>query len=154
VYEHTPGIIDVLSGYAGGSKETANYQAVCTGKTGHAEAIRILYDPSRTSYGKLLKVFFAVAHDPTQLNHQGPDSGTQYRSAVFYANEDEKRVAQAYIKQLTDAKVYADPIVTTLEPLKEFYPAETQHQDFVRLNPYHPYIMQQALPKVEKAKKA
>jgi peptide-methionine (S)-S-oxide reductase len=154
VYENTPGVIDVVSGYAGGTKETADYETVCSGTTGHAESIKITYDPAKTSYGKLLKVFFAVAHDPTQLNGQGPDHGKQYRSAVFYANDDQKRVAEAYIKQLNDAKVFNNPIVTTLEPLNGFYPAEAYHQNFFRQNPNNPYIRQQAVPKVEKAKEA
>lgn len=152
VFEHLKGVTDVESGYAGGSKETANYDAVCGGDTGHAEAIRITYDPSKVSYGHLLKAFFSIAHDPTTLNRQGNDRGTQYRSAVFYASDEEKKVVEAYIKQLSDAKVFDAPIVTTLEPLKEFYPAELYHQDFVRLNPTHPYIVSQALKKVAKAK--
>lgn len=154
VFELTPGVLDVVSGYAGGTKETANYDAVSSGRTDHAEAIRIVYDPKKTSYAKLLKLFFAIAHDPTQLNRQGPDSGRQYRSAVFYANEEQKRVTEVYIKQLNEAKVFDAPIVTTLEPLTEFFAAETYHQDFVKQNPRHPYILQQAAPKVEKAKKA
>jgi peptide-methionine (S)-S-oxide reductase len=154
VFENTPGVIDVVSGYAGGSRQTADYETVSTGQTGHAEAIRITYDPAKTSYGKLLKAFLSIAHDPTQLNRQGPDTGTQYRSAIFYASDDQKRVAAAYIKQLDDAKVFASPIVTTLEPLDRFYEAEKYHQDFVRLNPDYPYVIMQALPKVRKAIKA
>lgn len=153
VFEEIPGVADVVSGYAGGSKETANYEAVCNGDTGHAEAIKITYDPRRVSYGQLLKLFFSIAHDPTTLNRQGNDTGTQYRSAIFYADDDEKRVAAAYIKQLDDAKVFPSPIVTTLEPLKEFYEAEKYHQDYARLNPLQPYIRAAALPKKEKAKK-
>jgi peptide-methionine (S)-S-oxide reductase len=154
VFENTPGIVDVVSGYAGGTAETATYETVSTGTTGHAESVRIVYDPKKTSFGKILKVFFAIAHDPTTKDRQGPDTGHQYRSAIFYANDDQKRVAEAYIKQLNDAKVFPGPIVTTLEPLKGFYPAEQYHQDFVKNNPTYPYILQQALPKVEKARKA
>lgn len=154
VFEAMPGVLDVVSGYSGGTSNTANYQAVSLGSTDHAEAIRIIYDPKKTTVGKLLKTFFSIAHDPTQLNRQGPDVGRQYRSAIFYANEEEKRVATAYIKQLTDAKAFGAPIVTTLEPLKAFYVAETYHQDFVQNNPSHPYIVQQAFPKLQKAKAA
>ena len=152
VYEQIPGVIDVESGYSGGSKETANYEAVCTGRTGHAEAIQITYDPSKVTMGKLLKVFFSIAHDPTTLNRQGNDTGTQYRSAIFYANDEQKAVAEAYIKQLTDAKVFDDPIVTKLEKLEAYYPAEKYHQNYARLNPTQGYIMGVALPKVKKAK--
>src|SRR5262245_11592652 len=152
--ELAPGVIDVVSGYAGGSAQDANYDAVSTGRTGHAEAIKITYDPAKTSYGKILRQFFAIAHDPTQLNRQGPDRGTQYRSTIFYDNEDQQRVAKAYIKQLDEAKVFDAPIVTTLEKLNKFYPAEEYHQDFVKRNPNHPYIQYQAMPKVEKARKA
>lgn len=153
VYEALPGVSEVESGYAGGDAGTANYEAVSTGRTGHAEAIRIVYDPSKVSYGQLLKAFFFIAHDPTQLNRQGPDRGTQYRSAIFYANDDEQRVAEAYIKQIDRVGHYPVPIVTTLEPLTEFFPAEREHQDFVKRNPTHPYIVQQALPKVKKLQK-
>lgn len=154
VFEAMPGVLDVVSGYAGGTAQTANYNIVSLGATDHAEAIRIIYDPKKTTFGKLLKTFFSIAHDPTQLNRQGPDVGRQYRSAIFFANEEERKVADAYIKQLTQAKVFGAPIVTTLEPLKEFFPAETYHQDFVRNNPSHPYIVQQAFPKLQKAKAA
>ena len=154
VFEAMPGVLDVVSGYAGGTAQTANYNIVSLGTTDHAEAIRIIYDPKKTTFGKLLKTFFSIAHDPTQLNRQGPDVGRQYRSAIFFANEEERKVADAYIKQLTQAKVFGAPIVTTLEPLKEFFPAETYHQDFVRNNPSHPYIVQQAFPKLQKAKAA
>jgi len=154
VFEIAPGVSDVVSGYAGGTPETANYRAVCEGDTGHAEVIRVTYDPAKTRYGKLLKLFFSIAHDPTTLNRQGADTGTQYRSAIFYANEDEKRVAAAYIRQLNESGVFTRPIVTTLEPLVKFYEAEEYHQDFVQQNPMHPYIMSQALPKVKKAKEA
>jgi peptide-methionine (S)-S-oxide reductase len=153
VFEEIPGVLDVISGYSGGSKETANYEAVCSGSTGHAEAIQIVYDPSKVTYGHLLKLFFSIAHDPTTLNQQGNDVGTQYRSAIFYANDDEKRVAEAYIKQLNGAKVFPSPIVTTLERLEAFYVAEGYHQDYAKLNPLQPYIRAAALPKKEKAKK-
>jgi peptide-methionine (S)-S-oxide reductase len=154
VFEQIPGVTDVVSGYAGGSEKEASYETVSSGGTNHAEVVQITYDPAQTSYGKLLKIFFSLAHDPTQLNRQGPDYGKQYRSAIFYANDDEKRVAEAYINQLTEAKVFDDPIVTTLEPLEKFYPAEEYHQDFAQRNPNQGYIRQQALPKIEKTKKA
>lgn len=154
VFENIPGVTDVVSGYSGGTAETANYKRVCEGDTDHAEAVKLTYDPSKVSFGKLLKVFFSVAHDPTTLNRQGPDSGRQYRSAIFYANDEQRRVAEAYIAQLNDAKVFGDSkIVTALEPLTAFYPAEDYHQDYARLNPKQGYIAQQAAPKIEKAKK-
>ena len=149
VFEQLDGVSYVVSGYAGGTKESADYETVSEGKTDHAEAIRITYDPSKVSYGTLLRVFFAT-HDPTTKDRQGPDAGRQYRSAVFYANEDEKRVADAYIKQLGEAKAFKAPIVTTLEPLTEFYEAEKYHQDFMTNNPSHPYVQQWAVPKVKK----
>ncbi|HEY2827549.1 MAG TPA: bifunctional methionine sulfoxide reductase B/A protein [Pirellulales bacterium] len=151
VFEQLDGVSDVESGYAGGAKETANYERVCDGDTGHAEAIRITYDPSRISFDKLLDVFFD-GHDPTQLNHQGNDYGTQYRSAIFYADEEQKKIAQAKIEQLTDAKKFSDPIVTTLEPLVEFFSAEAYHQDYARNNPMQPYIRAAAIPKVCKVR--
>lgn len=144
------GVTRVESGYAGGRAETANYEAVCTGRTGHAEVVDIRYDPTRVSFGELLKVFFSVAHDPTQLNRQGNDRGTQYRSAIFYEAGDQKRVAEAYIRQLDAAGVYPAPIVTALEPLEAFYPAEDYHQNFAARNPYQPYIMAVAAPKMDK----
>lgn len=153
VYRQLDGVISVESGYSGGSAASANYDAVCSGATGHAEAIRIVFDPRKTSYGDLLKVFFSVAHDPTQLNRQGADRGTQYRSAIFFANEDERRVAATYIAQLNAAKLFADPIVTTLEPLETFYPAESYHQDYAARNPSQPYIAAVSAPKVEKLRK-
>jgi len=153
VFEPLDGVRDVVSGYAGGSGDTADYQTVSSGKTDHAEAIRITYDPSVISYEKLLEIFFTVAHDPTQLNRQGPDTGKHYRSAVFYANEQEKRIAEDYIKQLEDEGVYSEPIVTTLEPLDAFYEAEDYHQDYAELNPLQPYIRFNAMPKVDKLKK-
>ena len=150
VFEHIKGVSSVESGYAGGKVASPSYEQVSTGDTGHAEAVRVIYDPSRISYGQLLQVFFSVAHDPTTLNRQGPDVGTQYRSAIFYANDDEKRVAEAYIKQLNDAKAFPTTIVTTLEPLTAFYPAEDYHQDFARKNPRQGYVQQFALPKLDK----
>ena len=153
VFQEIEGVLGVTSGYAGGTPETADYQAVCSGRTGHAEAIEIHYDPSRVSYGQLLKVFFSVAHDPTQLNRQGADQGTQYRSAVFYHDDEEKRVAEAYIRQLNEARVYDKPIVTTLEPLPAFYEAEAYHQDYAERNPMQPYILFTSAPKVAKLRK-
>ncbi len=152
VFEQLAGVSDVVSGYAGGKAETADYQAVSAGRTDHAEVIRITYDPSVISYGQLLRVFFAT-HNPTQLNAQGPDVGRRYRSAVFYSDENEKQVAADYIAQLTDAGAYDRPIVTTLEPLTTFYPAEAYHQDYVQHNPTQPYVAGNALPKVEKVRK-
>lgn len=153
VFEPLAGVKKVVSGYAGGSAQSADYKKVSSGATKHAEVIEITYDPAKISYGQLLKIFFSTAHDPTQLNRQGPDHGTQYRSAIFYANDEEKRIAKAYIAQLTTAKIFSKPIVTTLEPLTKFYPAEEYHQDFVKRNPRHPYVVVNALPKVKKLKK-
>jgi methionine-S-sulfoxide reductase len=150
-FEQLSGVSDVTSGYAGGSRETANYRAVCGGDTGHAEAIRISYDPAAISYDQLLDVFFD-AHDPTQLNRQGADSGTQYRSAIFFADGDEKSAAEAKIAALTADRKFPRPIVTTLEPLREFFPAEDYHQDYARLNPDQPYIQGVSLPKVCKVR--
>ncbi len=152
VFEELDGVIDAVSGYAGGSRETANYEAVCTGTTGHAEAVQIIYDPSKIDYEKLLEVHFAT-HDPTTLNRQGNDAGPQYRSAIFYANDAEKRAAQSAIDRLTKSGVYNRPIVTTLEPLTEFYPAESYHQSYVCANPRQGYVRAVALPKVEKVRK-
>jgi methionine-S-sulfoxide reductase len=150
-FEQLDGVLDVTSGYTGGSAETANYRAVCGGDTGHAEAIRITYDPSKISYEKLLDVFFD-AHDPTQLNRQGNDIGTQYRSAIFYANDEEKDISGAKIQSLNEKRIFSRPIVTTLEPLGEFYPAEDYHQDYARLNPEQPYIQAVSVPKVCKVR--
>jgi len=150
-FEQLEGVLDVTSGYMGGSAETANYRAVCGGDTGHAEAIRITYDPAKIGYETLLDVFFD-AHDPTQLNRQGNDLGTQYRSAIFYADEDEKHAAEAKIRALNEKQAYPRPIVTTLEPLGEFYPAEDYHQDYARLNPDQPYIQSVSTPKVCKVR--
>jgi peptide-methionine (S)-S-oxide reductase len=153
VYEHLEGVKEVVAGYAGGTAETADYESVSSGLTDHAESIRIVFDPTKITYGQILKVFFSVAHDPTQLNRQGPDWGRQYRSAIFYADEQQKKVAEAYIAQLNAAKVFDKKIVTQVAPLKKFYPAEGYHQDFVRRNPRQPYVVVNALPKVEKLKK-
>ena len=153
VFEQLSGVEDVVSGYAGGTAETADYETVSSRGSDHAEVIQITFDPARISYGHLLEVFFAVAHDPTQLNYQGPDHGRQYRSAIFYVDDVDKQAAQAYIRRLTEAGVYADPIVTTFEPLEAFYAAEDYHQDFVRRNPRHDYVVRFALPKVAKLRK-
>jgi methionine-S-sulfoxide reductase len=144
-FEQLAGVLDVESGYAGGAKETANYRRVCDGDTGHAEVIRVTYDPAQISYGQLLDVFLD-AHDPTQLNRQGNDIGTQYRSAIFYASEEERAAAAAKMKELTERGVFSRPIVTKLEPLVEFFPAEDYHQDYARLNPQQPYIASHAIP--------
>jgi methionine-S-sulfoxide reductase len=150
VFEQLDGVSEVVSGYIGDSKETANYDAVCSGDTKHAEAVKIVYDPRKITYAALLRVFFTT-HDPTTLNRQGPDAGTQYRSAIFFANDQEKAVAAAYIGQLAEAKSFAQPIVTTLEPLGAgFFPAEKYHQDFAKLNPNHGYVRQWSQPKVAK----
>ena len=153
VFQHTAGIVNAVSGYAGGSKSTADYSTVSTGTTGHAESVEIKYDPSKISYGKILQIFFSVAHDPTQLNRQGPDSGTQYRSAIFTTNDEQKKVTDAYIAQLNAAKVYKKPIVTKVGPLEGFFPAEAYHQDYLTLHPNQPYIAFNDIPKVENLKK-
>jgi len=153
VFEHVKGVISVDSGYSGGAASTAQYEMVCSGRTGHAEAVRIIFDPSQVSYGQLLKVFFSVAHDPTELNRQGPDIGTQYRSAIFYANEEQKRVALAYIDQLNKSKVFSHPIVTQVVPFAAFYEAEAYHQDYLAHHPDQPYIVINDLPKVESLRK-
>lgn len=154
VFVKLEGVLSVVSGYAGGTADTADYRTVCSGTTDHAEVIRVRYDSTLISFGQILKVFFAVAHDPTHLNRQGNDIGRQYRSAVFYANDEEKRVAEAYIKQLTEAKVFESPIVTTLEPLEQFFEAEAYHQNFAANNPAQPYVAAVAMPKVRKLEKA
>ncbi|MFT4047207.1 MAG: peptide-methionine (S)-S-oxide reductase MsrA [Solimonas sp.] len=150
VYKELDGVLSVTSGYAGGTAATADYKTVCTGRTDHAEVIQIVYDPKRTSFGRLLRIFFAVAHDPTQLNRQGNDVGTQYRSAIFYADEPQKKVAEAYIAQLDAAGVYRSKIATKLEPLQAFFEAEVYHQNYAELHPDQPYVAAVALPKVEK----
>ena len=147
------GVTSVVSGYIGGAAQTANYEAVCSGTTGHAEAIQVTFDPSLISYGQLLRVFFAVAHDPTQLNRQGNDRGTQYRSAIFPADAEQRAVAEAYIAQLTAAGVFAAPLATTVEPAAPFYPAETYHQNYAARNPHQPYVAAVAAPKVDKLQK-
>ena len=153
VFQHTSGVASAVSGYAGGSKMTASYEQVSTGSTGHAESVQIKYDPRKISYGKILQIFFSVVHDPTQLNRQGPDSGTQYRSAIFTTSEEQKKVADAYIAQLNAAKVYSKPIVTKVGALEGFFPAEAYHQDYLTLHPNQPYIAYNDLPKVENLKK-
>jgi peptide-methionine (S)-S-oxide reductase len=153
VFQHTSGVVNAVSGYAGGSKMTADYTMVSTGTTGHAESVQIKYDPKQISYGKILQIFFSVAHDPTQLNRQGPDSGTQYRSAIFTSNDEQKKVTDAYIAQLNAAKVYKKPIVTKVGALQGFYPAEDYHQDYLTLHPTQPYIAYNDIPKVENLKK-
>ena len=153
VYREVDGILSVRSGYAGGSAETADYRSVCSGTTGHAEAIEIGYDPQRISYGKILKLFFSIAHDPTQLNRQGNDHGPQYRSAIFYKDAAETEVAEAYIAQIERDGLFARPIVTTLEPLTAFYEAEDYHQDYAARNPNQPYIVHVSRPKVDKLRK-
>ena len=150
VFKELRGVISVRNGYAGDTADTANYRTVCSGRTNHAEAIEIRYDGGQTTFGQLLKIHFSVAHDPTQLDRQGNDMGRQYRSAVFYADDEQKRIAEAYIRQLNEARVFNDPIVTTLEPFQAFYVAEEYHQDYAARNPYQPYIAYVAQPKVEK----
>jgi peptide-methionine (S)-S-oxide reductase len=155
VFRQLAGVSEVVSGYAGGTRETADYESVCTGRTNHAEAIKITYEPSKITFGQLLRVLLTVI-DPTTKNRQGPDSGPQYRSAIFFENEDQRRVAQAYIDQLNAAKIFPRPIVTTIEPLKPdgFYPAEAYHQNYVACNMRNPYIVHEALPKMAKARAA
>src|SRR6185369_13836201 len=148
VFDHVKGVSKAESGYAGGSADTAQYYTVASGSTGHAESVRVKYDPSQITYGQLLRVFFAVAHDPTELNRQGPDTGTQYRSAIFYADDEQKRIAESYIKQLDEAKVFPDKIVTQVVPLKAFYEAESYHQDYLVNHPNEPYIVYNDMPKL------
>jgi peptide-methionine (S)-S-oxide reductase len=148
VFENLRGVSQVVSGYAGGSANTAKYDLVSDGNTGHAEVVQITYDPQQISFGQLLKVFFAVAHDPTQVGGQGPDTGSQYRSAIFFANPDQQKVAQAYLTQLSRAKAFSKPIVTTLEPLTQFYPAEAYHQNYIDRHPTAPYVVMHDLPKL------
>jgi peptide-methionine (S)-S-oxide reductase len=148
VFQHVKGVISATSGYSGGEAKTAEYELVSNGDTGHAESVKIVYDPSRITYGQLLRVFFSVAHDPTQLNRQGPDSGSQYRSSIFYGNDEQKRIAEAYIAQLDDAKVFPHRIVTQVVALKAFYPAEAYHQNYAALHPDNPYIVFNDAPKV------
>ena len=148
VFQHVKGVVSATSGYSGGSKGTAEYEIVSTGTTGHAESEQVVYDPSKITYGQLLQVFFSVAHDPTQLNRQEPDEGTQYRSVIFYANDEQKKIAEAYIAQLNDAKIFKHKIVTQVVPLKAFYTAEGYHQNYAVKHPDNPYIARYDLPKV------
>jgi peptide-methionine (S)-S-oxide reductase len=151
VFQHVDGVISAVSGYAGGSRDTAKYETTSSGTTGHAESVQITFDPHRITYGRILQIYFSVAHDPTELNRQGPDVGTQYRSAVFPQDPEQSRIAAAYIAQL-NAKFFPTPIVTTIEPGKEFYPAEAYHQDYLTLHPYQPYIAINDLPKTQALK--
>ena len=148
VFQHVKGVINATSGYSGGSANTAEYEVVSTGDTGHAESVKITYDPSLITYGQLLRIFFSVAHDPTQLNRQGPDSGSQYRSVIFYNSEEQKRIAETYIAQLDKARVFPRPIVTQVVPLKAFHPAEAYHQDYAMHHPHDLYIVYNDAPKV------
>jgi len=152
VFQHVKGVISATSGYAGGSAKTAEYETVSTGETGHAESVKVVYDPSQITYGELLRVFFSVAHDPTQLNRQGPDEGSQYRSSIFYSSDAQQKIAVAYIAQLDHAKAFSRPIVTKVVPLDAFYPAEAYHQDYVAQHPNQPYIFYNDAPKVEHLK--
>ena len=153
VFKALDGVTQVTSGYTGDSAETADYRTVCSGGTDHAEAIEVRFDPARISFGQLLKIFFSIAHDPTQLDRQGPDTGRQYRSAIFYADEEQRRIAEAYIEQLETSGVFDAPIVTTLEPLEAFYGAEAEHQDYAARNPWQPYVAYNATPKVKKLRR-
>ena len=153
VYQHTKGVTQAVSGYAGGNKETAHYEMVGTERTGHAESVSVTYDPAQISLGKILQIYFSVAHNPTELNYQGPDHGTQYRSAVFTTSDEQKKVTDAYIAQLNAAKVFGKPIVTKVGPLQGFYAAEGYHQDYLTLHPTQPYIAFNDIPKVENLKK-
>lgn len=152
VFQHVRGVISATSGYSGGAADTAHYEEVSTGTTGHAESVRIVFDPSQISFGQVLMVFFAVGHNPTELDFQGPDHGTQYRSSIFYSNAEQKKIAEAYVAQLTAAKVYSKPIVTNIVPLNGFYPAEDYHQNYLKLHPYEPYILINDLPKISALK--
>jgi peptide-methionine (S)-S-oxide reductase len=153
VFQHVEGVTSAVSGYAGGAKDTASYDKVTSGRTGHAEAVRVTYDPRKVSLGRLLQIYFSVVHDPTQLNRQGPDIGTQYRSTIFPTNDEQARVAKAYIGQLDQARVYGAKVVTTIEPGQAFYPAEGYHQDYMTLHPRQPYIAMHDLPKVDALKR-
>ncbi len=153
VFKHVKGVTGVVSGYTGGSAGTAHYEQVGNGNTGHAEAVRVRFDPAQISYQQLLQIFFSVAHDPTQLNHQGADVGTQYRSAIFYSDTEQEKSAQKYIQQLTEQRVFSAPIVTEIVPLQQFYAAEEYHQNYLALNPTQPYIVFHDIPKVEQLRK-
>jgi peptide-methionine (S)-S-oxide reductase len=152
VYEHVRGVRKVISGYAGGEQSTAHYDEVSSGRTGHAESVEITFDPQEISYGEILRIFFSVAHDPTQLNRQGPDTGTQYRSAIFYADDTQRDIAKGYIAQLNDTGLFKRAIVTRVDPLERFYPAESYHQDFIAKNPRYPYVVYNDLPKIRNLK--
>jgi peptide-methionine (S)-S-oxide reductase len=153
VYQHVKGITNAISGYAGGQKDTAHYEIVTRGESGHAESVQVTFDPRQISYGRVLQIFFSVAHDPTQLNRQGPDVGPQYRSAIFPANAEQEKIARAYIAQLSQARVFKAAIVTTIEPDRPFFQAEDYHQDFLQKNPRNPYIVINDLPKIQELKK-
>lgn len=153
VFKHVKGVSEVVSGYAGGNADTAHYEQVSNGDTGHAESVRVRFNPSQVSYRQLLQVFFSVAHDPTQLNRQGPDTGSQYRSAIFYTSAEQQQLAQDYIRQLTAERTFSAPIVTQVVPLQQFYPAEEHHQNYLALHPYQPYIMFNDMPKLEHLRK-
>ena len=153
VFKHVKGVTNVESGYAGGNAATAHYEMVSEGNTGHAESVRVRFNPAQVTYQQLLQVFFTVAHDPTELNRQGPDTGTQYRSAIFYTSAEQQKIAQSYIQQLTAAHTYSSPIVTQVVPLQQFYPAEAYHQNYLELHPYQPYIVFNDMPKLEQLRK-
>ena len=153
VFQHTKGVKQALSGYSGGEKSPADYEKVGTGRTGHAESVQIVFDPKEISYGDILRIYFSVAHGPTELDRQGPDVGTQYRSAIFYSDASQQRIARAYISQLEKVRAFARPIVTRVDPLKGFYPAEAYHQDFLAHNPTYPYIVINDLPKIANLKR-
>ncbi len=153
VFKHVKGVTNVVSGYAGGKADTAHYEQVSDGDTGHAESVRVRFDPAKVSYQQLLQVFFSVAHDPTELNRQGPDVGSQYRSAIFYTSAEQQKTAQSYIQQLTAARTFPSPIVTQVVPLQQFYPAEEHHQNYLALHPYQPYIVFNDMPKLENLRK-
>jgi peptide-methionine (S)-S-oxide reductase len=153
VFEHTRGVLSATSGYAGGDADSAHYEIVSTGKTGHAESVKVVYDPSQITYGQILMVFFSVAHNPTELNKQGPDWGTQYRSSIFYSDEEQKKIAEAYIAQLDSAKIYPQKIVTKVVPLQGFYAAEGYHQDYLKHHPNNPYIVINDQPKLTDLRK-
>ncbi|HME11810.1 MAG TPA: peptide-methionine (S)-S-oxide reductase MsrA [Candidatus Acidoferrum sp.] len=153
VFKHTKGVLSSTAGYAGGFVKDPSYEAVSTGMTGHAESVQVVYDPSQITYGQLLMIYFSVVHDPTQLDRQGPDTGSQYRSSIFYTSEEQKRIAEAYVAQLTAAKVYARPIVTKIIPLDKFYTAEEYHQDYAEHHPDNPYIQVCDIPKLDALKR-
>jgi len=153
VFEHVKGVRKVVSGYSGGAKSTAQYETVSSGNTGHAESVEIAFNPAEVSYGELLQIFFSVVHDPTLLNRQGPDKGTQYRSAIFYTDESQKKIAETYVQQLNKSHAFSNNIVTKIDAFKAFYPAEDYHQDFLINNPYYPYIVVNDMPKIENLKR-